>query len=364
MDINRNNYEAFFLDYAEGNLTAEQEELVRRFLTFNPDLREELEAFAVINITPENLEFPLKEKMRRFVPGTEDPFTPENFEMFCIAYLEGDLNENQANDFLDYINQDEKAASELERFRSAYFPAERIPFPGKNSLKRKEPGRKIPFRIITSLAAAAAITALVFLGPFEKEDMIEIAVAEDPERTDNLVREEVIEEVPQIEPEIISEEKQVKVNAKPATLNVIKNKSAPVPVSDFVISENEERIRQLSSSQNQRLASLDLSRRPAQEIPVSYDRIQVRPVEPTSIRSSSLSLAELAKYQIQRATDMVEEEDVLLWSIASKGLQELSRVTGSNASLLASKDEDGSISGIQFRSKYFNLTTPIQRRKE
>lgn len=42
-DINRDNYEAFFLDYIEGNLDAEAAEALHAFLRQNPDLRHELD---------------------------------------------------------------------------------------------------------------------------------------------------------------------------------------------------------------------------------------------------------------------------------------------------------------------------------
>ncbi len=45
MDINRNNYEAYFLDYRENNLTPGQVAELLVFLEQNPDLKEEFESF-------------------------------------------------------------------------------------------------------------------------------------------------------------------------------------------------------------------------------------------------------------------------------------------------------------------------------
>ena len=48
--INLNNYEAFFLDYAEGNLPAEQVAMLEDFLNTHPHLRKELEQFDMITL--------------------------------------------------------------------------------------------------------------------------------------------------------------------------------------------------------------------------------------------------------------------------------------------------------------------------
>ncbi len=53
MEINKNNYEAFFLDYYDGNLPAEQVAVLLLFVEQHPELKEEFESFE--NITLEDL---------------------------------------------------------------------------------------------------------------------------------------------------------------------------------------------------------------------------------------------------------------------------------------------------------------------
>ena len=50
IDINRNNYEEYFLDFLEGNLSPSENDLLMSFLNSNPDLKEELE---LLNELPE-----------------------------------------------------------------------------------------------------------------------------------------------------------------------------------------------------------------------------------------------------------------------------------------------------------------------
>ena len=48
--INRNNYESYFLDFLEGNITPEDSEQLKFFLEANEDLKEELYSFESIAI--------------------------------------------------------------------------------------------------------------------------------------------------------------------------------------------------------------------------------------------------------------------------------------------------------------------------
>ena len=50
MKINRDNYEAYFLDYFEGQLSLEMVEEVLMFADQNPDLRNVLEDFEAVSL--------------------------------------------------------------------------------------------------------------------------------------------------------------------------------------------------------------------------------------------------------------------------------------------------------------------------
>lgn len=54
--INLHNYEAYFLDFAEGNLSDAQIQQMEEFLNLHPELRTELEDFEPISISDINNE--------------------------------------------------------------------------------------------------------------------------------------------------------------------------------------------------------------------------------------------------------------------------------------------------------------------
>ena len=65
MKINRNNYESFFLDYLEGNLSKADVAMVEKFISLNPDLKEELRNFEIIDLNPDKEEFTGKKELKK-----------------------------------------------------------------------------------------------------------------------------------------------------------------------------------------------------------------------------------------------------------------------------------------------------------
>ncbi|MCF8224713.1 MAG: hypothetical protein K9J30_02415 [Bacteroidales bacterium] len=354
MNINRNNYEQYFLDHLEGRLSPSEEEILHRFLKFNPDLTKELDSFRLQKLPAEDIRFDGKEKLRKIIPGSEDPFTSDNFEMFCIAYLEGDLTEVQKIEFESYIDLNPRQAAKFELFKRAFLIPGKYKYGGKSALKKSKKGI-IYLRYLVPVAAAAAVFLMVvFINP-DTEKPTEMAAFIEPEKELNAAKESIKGKLPVQES---------------STLKVIRNNKAPVPVMDIKKAKqiNEKRKQQEIPDELDRrkeesytLARLGLERPLFQNVNVKYDRIVPEPVNPPSVSISSLSLEEMARQQIQRISRLIENDDELLYSIASNGLKELNRVAGTDAKLMASKDEEGTISGIHFRSRLLNFTAPVNQ---
>ena len=112
MNINRDNYELWFLDYLEGNL---DEKLINDFLEFirdNPDLSEELQLFDTVSLPESNLEYPHKSKLYK---QTLD--LPAVFDSMAIGFLEGDLDQKEKISFEHFMQKHPEKNKELELFR-------------------------------------------------------------------------------------------------------------------------------------------------------------------------------------------------------------------------------------------------------
>lgn len=94
MSINKDNYEAWFLDYAEGSLSAEQVAELFLFLEQHPELREELDAFELIQLNDDQPKFEHKEILKQPEPQINE----QNFEEYCIAHIEGQLNAAESSE--------------------------------------------------------------------------------------------------------------------------------------------------------------------------------------------------------------------------------------------------------------------------
>lgn len=370
MNINRDNYEAYFLDFIEGRLSPEQEEVLHRFLKFNPDLEAELASFQLHEIDATHVPFPGKDSLKKEPPADGITVNEANFDMFCIAWLERDLSEAQRKSFETYLAEHPEKEKELQAFKATFLEPVQIEYPHKSRLKhRRTP--LIDWRIMVPVAAAAAIALMVILNGPATQTTMEVATVTGPDQAGSAQTdpEQVVPLENEEQPVQVEEDQQRAVpQVQQATFNMVRKTNSPVPVSDFTDEEkvqlqeqNNRQEKQAQSEISPRIAGLELGKKPSDPIPVRYDQIRAESIRPPAINSSSLSILALARYQAQRASQIMEEEDALLWSLASSGIREINRITGSETQLMASRDEDGAISGIRFKSRFLNVTAPIDR---
>lgn len=351
MNIGRDNYEAYFLDFAEGRMSPEQEEILHRFLRFNPDLEEELRSFQIHNLTPQLVGYPEKDSLKKEFPTGQDAVTHANFDMYCIAYLEKDLSGKQRSLFEEFLAEHPEKESQFIAFQVTFLKKEHIVFPGKEQLKHK---RTWPFdwRIIAPLAAAAAIAIFIIIAPPVQNLPVEMASITVPKEKEEIVKETVTP-------------KKSSAESSPANLKVIRNTTSPVPVSNYKKKEPDKKElkeeRANPTTESAQIASLSVTPVNTLNIPVEYDLLRPEVISPIAVNTRSLSFIELARYRINRATKVIEEEDALLWSLASNGLKELNRLGIKETELIASRNEEGAISGIHFKSRFLNITAPINR---
>ena len=163
MNINRQNYESFFLDYLEGNLEDPLHAELMAFLAENPDLASELEGLDEMFLEPGRpspLHF--KDRLRRdiFQVGGIDG---ANVDEKLIASLEGDLNSEEEGHLEEFLRQNPAYNHDRELFRAAVLqPEKEIVFIGKERLKRRM-GVLIAIRWHI-LGPAAAALLLLLLG--------------------------------------------------------------------------------------------------------------------------------------------------------------------------------------------------------
>jgi hypothetical protein len=167
MNINRHNYEEYFLLYVDNELNIAQRKTVESFIAENPDLKAELEVLQE-SVLPadESIVFSHKESLLRtsFAPN---PVNDSNCEEYFVLYADDELT-NQEKDLVEqfvYRNPQHQASFELIQ-QVKLMPDTSIVFPDKYALYRKEEDDKKPVPIIRmrwwKIAAAAVV--LFFIG--------------------------------------------------------------------------------------------------------------------------------------------------------------------------------------------------------
>lgn len=154
MEINRNNYEAYFIDYLEGNLNERLVDSFIEFIKLNPDLKEELDLFESVSAAPETISYTKKEKLYKEKYDSE-----KEFNEAAIAQLEGDISTEEKFEFEMYLAEHPEKKKEAALFTETKLIAdESILFDKKNTLYRKS-RRKV---ILLWSGRVAAILILAF----------------------------------------------------------------------------------------------------------------------------------------------------------------------------------------------------------
>ncbi|TWI83469.1 hypothetical protein IQ13_1581 [Lacibacter cauensis] len=182
MNINRHNYEEFFLLYVDNELTAGQREIVEAFVAANPDLQEE---FALINQSTFTADAKLDDAFMQSLlkPVEESSVNEEQLLLYVDEELPAAEKANVEKELLTNTSLQKEL---LWLRRSQVKPDTSIVFPDKQLLyKQAEPAR------VFSLSASArrwsaAAAVVVLLGSamwlmMDKEytpDATKVAVAE------------------------------------------------------------------------------------------------------------------------------------------------------------------------------------------
>ncbi|MBP7508984.1 MAG: hypothetical protein KA807_14320 [Prolixibacteraceae bacterium] len=169
MKINRNNYESFFIDYLDGNLTPLEIDELIDFLRKNNDLAEELKGLDKIRITDNEI---IKYEGQSLFK--EDIDMPDVSEEQCIRFIEGDLNPDEKKEFLISIKNKPRLKKELTLYKSSILiPDHSIIYKSKNKLLKTEN----PFILKWWNVAAILIVMFAIFSKYDEKPK-EVIVAE------------------------------------------------------------------------------------------------------------------------------------------------------------------------------------------
>ncbi len=168
MEINRENYGAYFIDYLEGNLNDPHVDEFLEFLQQNPDLKGELKNYSHISVEAENKLF--RNKKRLYKQKLNDP---ELFEIAASAYIDGELNPSEESELLTFLkNNPEKETIVASLKRTKLNPDTKLYFGKKTLLHQQSFSKKLFF--VTSRVAAVFILLFAISLFFNRHKVINV----------------------------------------------------------------------------------------------------------------------------------------------------------------------------------------------
>lgn len=162
MNINRNNYEIWLIDYLDGKLSPAEEEGLHVFLTANPDLKEEFDLFESIPLEAVDIIYEPKSKLKKKQIQAVGQINEENYENYFIASSENDLGAADVKQLEGFINKNPFLKQELNLFsRLKIRPEQHLIYTDKEGLKKQ---RNLPVFWISVASAAAVALLLISTG--------------------------------------------------------------------------------------------------------------------------------------------------------------------------------------------------------
>ncbi len=157
MNINRHNYEEFFILYMDNELSSEDRRMVDSFVQNHPDLKEELELLMQFKLVPDELI--VFENKEALIKG-DAIINVANYEEYFLSYIDDELSTTQRIAVEKFVVNNPVAAKELLLLQKSKLQPETIVFANKESLyRREEKIRRLPVKWLRA-AAAVLILAL------------------------------------------------------------------------------------------------------------------------------------------------------------------------------------------------------------
>lgn len=361
MEINRNNYEIFFIDYFDGKLSGCQVSMLMQFISENPDIEEEFKNFEEVTLPVPDILFEGKNKLKS-IPGLPIQISDDNFSDLCIAYTEGDLNIAEKSVFEQYILKNPSRHRDYRLFvKTKLKPDLNIVFENKASLKRYETGKNYKQAIMAGMAAAAVILILFFIYFIMPKSEIKQQYAVRSNKENNIRNEEAVfnndnniltgqknnsrnqkNKITFIQKQNLTEEKKQVAEKKPEYKTNHSDTNTPTFKRTF------DSLEMVSPVESKKISEL-LVARPAIKSPViDLSRYKVKK-ENIKKQNTHETLFARLKNTIRKGNFSPDEKLTFL-DVADAVVKGLNKITGKNMKLHRSYSSEGKLETLAFYS--------------
>lgn len=175
MNINRYNYEEYFLLYIDNELSLTERRVLESFVEKNADLQKELLILQQSTLKPDkNIVFNDKKALLQFT-SDEQSININNYEQFFIYYLDDELSRYEKAAVEQFVYRHPEFQGEFELIQQLRLsPDSSVTCPDKRGLYRFEKEQPVvyPWWRIAAAASVLLISATLWLNtqPFSKSD--------------------------------------------------------------------------------------------------------------------------------------------------------------------------------------------------
>jgi hypothetical protein len=351
MDISRQNYEQYFVDYLDGKLNDEQVGILMSFLEFNPDLKEEFADIEKMCLAPDEIKFSGKAKLLKSESDLVEENILKDFDMYCISSIERDIADEDEEILQAIVWDDPDKEHTYMLYQSTrLLPDESSIYPGKARLKKRF--IPLPNRII--LPAAAAVAALliiiqVFTG--KGPEVYNVTQTYQSTETSNDNQEissppAMLAQTPEKAPSLSREEKST--GKSPVSNGTKLEKGSHMADRSIAdVEENTSRASiQLSRIESKYISGLGELNSSNEETSPNHLALKQTNRQPGNGRSTEIS---------------DDNPKLSLWILADASVRGLNSVAEDEYHLDRKKDKNGKTRRITFDTPVFGISAPLRK---
>lgn len=355
-EINIHNYEAFYLDYLEGNLNVDDTTQLLLFLENHPELKSELEGTELIELKAKpELKFN-KETLKQHIHE-------DNLEEYIIASIENELDEEDALELDEYLKNSPDTKALAERYKKTILIKPEINYVDKDELKKNTP----VIYYLAPLVSAAAIALIILLINLDSNEKTITPVAIQ-QKDSNKIKTTIPE--PKINKEVNIAEEQVGEIKKEKDIQIRKasltrdGKQEQVEEKNAYDKENkiaqEETVYKKAPIKEEPLTE-EIELEIAEKKDINEIEIEESPkVNELEVTNDLAENKSEKKVDVNRKTNIFSDSRrINLWKVAELGIKGFSKLNERDFDLQRNYNATGQLKSVTIKTEQRSITSPV-----
>ncbi len=342
MTINRNNFEAYLLDYLEGNLDPLLTADLMAFLAENPEYENYIPEYDSSISLNGNNEYNQKDSLKKDFADIPE-ISSENFEEFCIASCEGLLDDADLKRFSDFVATHPERKQELDLYAKLKLqPDFSVVYAHKARLKKNVSFALKSRFIYYALGIAASLALLLLLISRKPAESVFTGV---PEKEEGVLPTAPTEQHVSVKESVNS--------PAPQTIMPVKNyiKAAPakavLPEIQEIAAEDAVLLP---------LESIGAQGILAESIPFAADLLRISGNNSSYAASGDIAGVDPPSSKDEQGLLRSLISRVDFWKTAEKAVQGFNYLTEANLDIDKTLDENGKLSGILLNTDSYKIS--------